>query len=264
MAISDCVALDALRVGAGLKGIAHLISSCCYSQSIITGRISDDQGIIRIQNRTIRSAVAAPHAQEHPLPGSTLGRPAWYRRAAEPAGGAQIENARRVHRCVSGQRYDSRGEEGQNEHTANRRRRRDHRDRRRPDRQPPRVRRDADHRARDLGRTAQPGSGHRHAAAGSGTRRQLHRHCGLLRTRGQRDAHRPGAAPVPGRPGDRDQGRPDPPGPNRWDPEGRPSTCGRRARAACGGSGSSRSRCTSSTGPTRRSRWPSRSVRSPS
>ena len=54
------------------------------------------------------------------------------------------------------------------------------------------------------------------------------------------------------------------PGPNRWAPTGAPSTCGRRARAACGGYGSSRSRCTSSTGPTRRSRWPSRSARSPS
>ena len=54
------------------------------------------------------------------------------------------------------------------------------------------------------------------------------------------------------------------PGPNRWDTDGRPSTCGRRARAACGGSGWSRSRCTSSTGPTRRCRWPSRSARWPS
>ena len=45
---------------------------------------------------------------------------------------------------------------------------------------------------------------------------------------------------------------------------GAPSTCGRRARAACGGCGWSRSRCTSSTGSTRRCRWPSRSARSPS
>src|SRR5215831_15061610 len=37
-----------------------------------------------------------------------------------------------------------------------------------------------------------------------------------------------------------------------------PSTCGRRARAACGGCGWSRSRCGSCTGPTRRCRWPSR------
>ena len=54
------------------------------------------------------------------------------------------------------------------------------------------------------------------------------------------------------------------PGPNRWNPDGRRSTCARRARAACVGCGSSRSRCTSSTGPTRRCRWPIRSARSPS
>jgi aryl-alcohol dehydrogenase-like predicted oxidoreductase len=42
------------------------------------------------------------------------------------------------------------------------------------------------------------------------------------------------------------------------------STSGRRARAACAGSGSSRYRCTSSTPRTRRSRWPNPSARSPS
>ena len=47
-------------------------------------------------------------------------------------------------------------------------------------------------------------------------------------------------------------------------PTAGPSTCARPARAACGGCGWSRSRCTSSTGPTRRCRWPSRSARSPS
>ena len=45
-------------------------------------------------------------------------------------------------------------------------------------------------------------------------------------------------------------------------PTAGPSTCARPARAACGGCGWTRSRCTSSTGPTRRCRWPSRSARS--
>ena len=54
------------------------------------------------------------------------------------------------------------------------------------------------------------------------------------------------------------------PGPNRWDPDGHPEHLRGPARAACGGSSWSRSRCTSSTGSTRTFRWPSRSARSPS
>jgi len=37
----------------------HLISSCCYLQSITAWRISDDQELIRIHDRAITSAVAA-------------------------------------------------------------------------------------------------------------------------------------------------------------------------------------------------------------
>src|SRR6202035_4985173 len=48
---------------------------------------------------------------------------------------------------------------------------------------------------------------------GGGTRRELHRYRGLLRPRRQRGPHRRGALPVPGRPGDRDEGRPAPAGP---------------------------------------------------
>ena len=54
------------------------------------------------------------------------------------------------------------------------------------------------------------------------------------------------------------------PGPNRWEADGRRRTSARPARAACDGSGWSRSRCTSSTAPTRRCRWPTRSAPSPS
>ena len=46
-----------------------------------------------------------------------------------------------------------------------------------------------------------------------GARRQLHRHRRLLRAGRQRGAHRRGPVPLPRRPGHRDQGRPDPPGP---------------------------------------------------
>ena len=53
------------------------------------------------------------------------------------------------------------------------------------------------------------------------------------------------------------------PGPTAGRPTGGRSTSARPARAACGGSGSSRYRCTSSTAPTRRCRWPNRSARSP-
>jgi hypothetical protein len=60
MAISDCVALDALRVDADLKGIAFISSQVhSYPQSIIIWRISDYQGIIRIYSRTTALAVAA-------------------------------------------------------------------------------------------------------------------------------------------------------------------------------------------------------------
>jgi hypothetical protein len=44
MAISDCVALDALRVGAGLKGIA-LISS----QVVVTHRVSSPDELATIK-----------------------------------------------------------------------------------------------------------------------------------------------------------------------------------------------------------------------
>ena len=81
-----------------------------------------------------------------------------------------------------------------------------------------------------LGRTAGPGPGHRHAAAGGRARRQLHRHRGLLRPRGQRDADRRGAAPVPGRPGHRDQGRPGPAGPEPLGPRRPPRAPARGVR----------------------------------
>lgn len=60
MAISDCVTLDALRVGADLKGIAFI-----SSQVVVTCRVSSPdelatiKEIIRIHDRTITSAVAA-------------------------------------------------------------------------------------------------------------------------------------------------------------------------------------------------------------
>ena len=72
-------------------------------------------------------------------------------------------------------------EEVPRERAANRGGGRDHRRGRRPDRQPHGVRGHADHRVRHLGRPARPGPGHRHAAAGGGARRQLHRYRGLLR-----------------------------------------------------------------------------------
>jgi hypothetical protein len=60
MAISDCVTLDALRVGADLKGIAFISSQVVDTYRVSpSGRISDDQEIIRIHDRTIALAVAA-------------------------------------------------------------------------------------------------------------------------------------------------------------------------------------------------------------
>ena len=54
------------------------------------------------------------------------------------------------------------------------------------------------------------------------------------------------------------------PGPGRWDADGRPGTCAKPARAACVGSGWTRSRSTSCTGSTPRSRWPTPSAPWPS
>ena len=92
--------------------------------------------------------------------------------------------------------------------------------------------------------------------------RELHRHRRLVRPGGERGADRRGAVPVPRRPGHRHQGRP---GAARPQPVDRRTAARAPARgaatAACAGCGSSRSRCTSSTGPTRRCRWRTRSAR---
>ena len=98
---------------------------------------------------------------------------------------------------------------------------RHHRHRRRPHGQPDGLRRDADHRPRDLGRSAGPGAGQGGAPPGARARGQLHRHRRLLRPGGQRDPDRRDPLPLPGRPGHRDQGRPGPARPEPLGP-GRP------------------------------------------
>ena len=95
-----------------------------------------------------------------------------------------------------------------------------------------------------------------------GARREPDRHGRLLRPRGEREPDRRGAAPVPGGPGDRDQGRPRRTGPGEWPRDARPE----RLKEGCEGSlrrlRSSASTCTSCTRPTRRCRSRSRSARS--
>ena len=102
-----------------------------------------------------------------------------------------------------------------------------------------------------LGRAAGSRRGQGDAAARRRARRQLHRHRRLLRPRRQRDAHRRGAAPLPRRPRHRHQGRPRAHRARALARQRAARPPARRpARAACSGCASTRSRSTSSTGPT--------------
>ena len=110
-------------------------------------------------------------------------------------------------------------------------------DRRRSAGPSPRIRRDAAHRTRGVGRTGRSRRGSAGAAPGRRARRHADRHRRFLRAVRQRFADPRGAAPLPRGPGDRDQGRLHPAGPRRLDrrrPSGVPAAAGGTEPAAPG------------------------------